>query len=218
MKQVVSEKYNIAWFKLADCIARGEKERALGVYRLLSHSLDDHALACQLYADILLSFDDKQAESAYVKAATTYQEQGKNLQAAAVYEHLVTLYPNNVAYRIAMIELYQQLGIDSKVINYVEQLVGHLLEQQEWKRAIELVNQFDTAGDYAFTARLHERILFYVMNAQDILPDTIMDHARAAIDAWHAADDQQAIESLLKKMAVIDDKMASYARDYWKKK
>jgi hypothetical protein len=37
MKQTQVDKHTIAWFKIAECVSRGEKERALGVYRLLSH-------------------------------------------------------------------------------------------------------------------------------------------------------------------------------------
>ncbi len=218
MKQVVSEKYNVAWFKLADCIARGEKEKALGVYRLLSHSLDDKALACQLHADILLSFNDEQAEAIYRKAAEMYRDQEHYLQAAAVYEHLVTLQPHNIPYRVTMIELYQQLGISSKVTEYVEELIVYLLAKNDWKKAIELVNKFSMAADHAFAARLHERILFHVMNMNDVLPDTIMDHARAAIDAWWQDADQPAIERLLTKMTALDKKIAGYAREYWQKK
>jgi tetratricopeptide (TPR) repeat protein len=218
MKQVGSAKYNIAWFKLADCIARGEKERALGVYRLLSHSLDDKALACQLHADILLSFQDDQAEAMYKKAAEMYYEQERYVQAAAVYEHLVTLEPHNIGYRITIIELYQQLGISSKVMEYVQTLVSYLLEKQDWKKAIEMVNRFALAGDFVFAARLHEQILFFVMNTDDVLPDTIMDHARAAIDAWHEDGNQAAIAQLLSKMVAIDAKMGGYARDYWQKR
>ncbi len=218
MKQVVSEKYNIAWFKLADCIARGEKEKALGVYRLLSHSLDDKALACQLHADILLSFQDEQAEVFYKKAAEMYREQEHYLQAAAIYEHLVTLYPHSINYRLMMIELYQQLGINSKVMEYVDGLIRYLLEKNDWRKAIELMGRFTMAGDHAFAARLHERILFYVITMPDVLPDTIMDHARAAIDAWWHEADQPAIERLLSKIGLIDKKIAGYATDYWRKK
>lgn len=218
MKQVVSEKYNIAWFKLADCIARGEKEKALGVYRLLSHSLDDKALACQLHADILLSFNDEQAEAMYKKAADLYKQQEHYLQAAAVYEHLVTLQPHNLFYRTVMIELYQQLGIQTKVMEYVEKLIAYLLEKNDWKKAIELVHKLGTTQDHAFGARLHERILFHVMSTNDVLPDTIMDHARAAIDAWMQDADQPAVERLLTKITALDKKIGNYAREYWQKK
>ena len=58
MKHLPSDKYNVAWFKLAECVARGEKEKALGVYRLLVHSLDEPAFIRQLEGDLLLAFKD----------------------------------------------------------------------------------------------------------------------------------------------------------------
>ena len=62
-----SQKYSIAWFKLAECVGRKEKERALAVYRLLSHSIGDEALTTHLEGDILLSFDDDVAIAKYKK-------------------------------------------------------------------------------------------------------------------------------------------------------
>src|SRR5437899_218534 len=95
MRYFPSDKYNVAWFKLAECVSRGEKERALGVYRLLAHSLNDSAFARQLQGDILLSFNDVAgAVEHYRTAATLYQQDERLLEAAAVYEHIVNLVAN----------------------------------------------------------------------------------------------------------------------------
>ncbi len=213
MKQLLSETYNVAWFKLADCIARGEKERALGVYRLLSHSFDDPALACQLHADILRSFKDERAQGVYQEAAVLYRERNRLIEAAAVYEHLVTLDKNNVVYRLQLIELYQQMGIVSKVTGYLYQLIDDLMAREEWKKAIELSEQYETAGDLTFTAQLHEKMLFHLIN-KELLPDTIMVHAKKAIDAWIELDNQQAINRMLSKLKAIDLKIHEYVREY----
>lgn len=106
MKQVPSDKYNIAWFRLAEYVARGEKERALGVYRLLSHSLDDSAFARQLEGDIFLSFGDSQALICYQDAAILYKNAGLLRKAVAVYEHLHDLNGAYPDYIIALLELY----------------------------------------------------------------------------------------------------------------
>ena len=58
MKQIPSDKYNVAWFTLAECVSRGEKVRAMSLYRLLVHSIKDGAFACQLKGDLLLAFRD----------------------------------------------------------------------------------------------------------------------------------------------------------------
>ena len=215
MKQVDSDTYSVAWFKLADCIARGEKERALGVFRLLSHSFDDSALACQLYADILRSFGDPNAIKKYQEAAELYRSRKQFLQAAAVYEHLAALESENLSFRLNMIELYQQLNIRSKVTQYVRELVQFLLQKDEWKKAIEIVMEYETAGDYEFTAKLHELMLFYLISADDVLPDTKLVHAKKAIDAWDALDDEQAITSFFSKLQAADEKLAVHAQEYW---
>ena len=78
MKHVPQDKYNVAWFTLAECVARGEKVRALGVYRLLAYSIDDSAFRRQLEGDILLAFQDKDdAIVKYKEAAFLYQKAGK---------------------------------------------------------------------------------------------------------------------------------------------
>jgi len=69
MKQTQFDKHTIAWFKIAECVSRGEKERALGVYRLLSHSFNDNAVARQLEADIYLSFEEYDAAIALYRIA-----------------------------------------------------------------------------------------------------------------------------------------------------
>jgi hypothetical protein len=86
MKTLASNSYNIAWFKLADFVARGEKERALSVLRLLMHSVSDEALTYQLEGDILLCFNDDLAMDRYHTAAHLYQKIGKFQQAICIYQ------------------------------------------------------------------------------------------------------------------------------------
>ena len=215
MKQVGSDTYNVAWFKLADCIARGEKERALGIYRLLAHSLDDSALASQLQGDILRSFQDEQAFEKYIHAAELYRTQGRFLEAAAVYEHLSCLDRENVAYRYQMIELYQQLNIRTKVTEYVKELLQWLLKKDDWKKGIEIVMEFETAGDLSFAAALHEQILFYLAVTEGVLPDTILVHAKKAIDAWNEQEDEAAIGKLCTRLEATNEKVAAHAKEYW---
>ncbi len=124
MKQMSSETYNIAWFRLAECVSRGEKERALGVYRLLAHSIDDRAFSKQLEADLYLSFNDKEvAQQKYRDAAHLYQQTGRLFEAAAVFEHLLTLDADSEFYRASVIDLYSQLG-------QLEKMAAHKMKQK----------------------------------------------------------------------------------------
>jgi tetratricopeptide (TPR) repeat protein len=59
-----------AWYVLAELIASGRKEHALGVYRLLAHRLRDEIVAHHLLADILYTFGDYEAaREAYERVA-----------------------------------------------------------------------------------------------------------------------------------------------------
>ena len=91
MKEIVQNKRSLAWFKLTEFVVRGEKERALGIYRLLALSIDNKAFAQQLEGDLLLAFDDPIAEERYLAAAQLYLEAQQPAIAAAIYEHLINL-------------------------------------------------------------------------------------------------------------------------------
>lgn len=122
MEQVHVDKYNIAWFRLAEYISRGEKERALGMYRLLCHSFDDAAFARQLEGDILLSFNDRAATEKYYEAAQLYQQDKRMLQAAAIYENLHRLAPNSAVYIEHLVNVYSHLDNKTKIVAYSQRL------------------------------------------------------------------------------------------------
>jgi len=114
-RQTPKETYCIAWFKLAECVSRKEKERALGVYRLLSHSIGDEALATQLEGDILLSFDDAAAFAKYKQAAELYQKHKRLPPAVGICEHILTVHPQDKWALHKLVDLYQELGIAKKL-------------------------------------------------------------------------------------------------------
>lgn len=95
--QTGSRKASVAWFKLADLITRREREKALNVYRLLAHSFEDKAYALQLEGDILFFLnDEKGAFEKHKQAAFLYQKERKWVHAAALYQQLASLDPDNI--------------------------------------------------------------------------------------------------------------------------
>ena len=79
----------IAWFRLAEFVDRREKERALGMYRLLAHSVQDKAVATQLQADLLRAFNDERALSVYEEAATMFARSDRMQQAILLFEQAI---------------------------------------------------------------------------------------------------------------------------------
>lgn len=128
MKQAQFDKHTIAWFKIADCVSRGEKERALGVYRLLSHSFNDSAVARQLEADIYLSFSEYElATSLYQQAIELYEKTKRYLEAVAVCEHLIAIYPQDALFRREAIKFYVLLCNSSKTQMHTEKVLDIIL-------------------------------------------------------------------------------------------
>jgi hypothetical protein len=133
MKQRQVDKHTIAWFKIAECVSRGEKERALGVYRLLSHSFNDSAIKYQLEADIYWSFGDIElAISLYQQAMESYIKSQRFLEAAAVAQHLVVLQPTETSLHRTLICLYLSLGMVLKVQAHIHELADFFGHKKQW--------------------------------------------------------------------------------------
>ena len=123
MKKFVShDNQNVAWFKLADCIGRGEKERALSLQRLLMHSFDDVPFAKKLEAEILAFFEDDNACDKYSAAADLYYSVGKIFEAAIIYEKLIATVPDNKQYCQKASDLFMELGDQEKALWYKEKI------------------------------------------------------------------------------------------------
>lgn len=152
------QKYVIAWFKIAEYVNRGEKERALGVYRLLSHSIDDPSLVLQLEADILYACNDERCFDLYHKAALDYLKKEKKGHAAALFEQMLLVKPHIIGIRAELIHLYIKLEkndaayfhtkvivqehIDQKSLLSAYEFVAHLIDYFDQEQKIEIYNIF----------------------------------------------------------------------------
>ncbi len=132
--------YTVAWFKLADFITRREKERALGIYRLLMHSFSNKALAYQLKGDILFAFADAQSINAYDKAAKIYESHAKILEAALLYEQLCNSLEDAPSsyieqyeeYARKVFDLYSYLEHKVKYYECSKRLIKLYCKKQDW--------------------------------------------------------------------------------------
>jgi len=123
-RQIQKEK-SLAWFKLADLIARREREKALSVFRLLAHSLPDRAYVLQIEGDILLYLDDgKNAVEKYKAAAFLYQKDKRWVDAIAVYEHLLTQSHDSVEVLSTLILSYAMVDWEEKFHERFQNLTG----------------------------------------------------------------------------------------------
>ncbi len=110
MRGASAQDVSVAWFKLAEFVSRGEKEKALNLYRLLSHSFNEKAYALQLEADVLWAFEDMEALERYRQAAFLYKKEQNIASAVAIYEHLLTLQPGSCENLVSLLEFYARLS------------------------------------------------------------------------------------------------------------
>lgn len=99
MKQFPVEKSSVAWFRLAECLKRKERERAFMLYRLLIHSYEDQAFLKKLEGDMWIEFDIVRACECYCEAARLYTVQKEYYEAFLMYKQLIALDENNQEYQ-----------------------------------------------------------------------------------------------------------------------
>lgn len=218
MKQAPVEKYTIAFFRLAEYVSRGEKERALGVYRLLAHSFDDLAFARQLEGDILLSFNDDGAQDKYFQAAQLYQKDMRLRQASAVYEHLLMLHPKSAVYMSALIDVYSQLEMISRAKVYVIKLLDLAVAHAN----IPIVSQALLTHEALFSrleaTQYHERFVYIVLKAKYTHRELMQEHIRRVIDYLLELQHHQELTHFFTMLNGLDASEYLSAHNYYKAK
>ena len=204
MKQIPVDKYNVAWFTISECIVRGEKVRALSLYRLLAHSIDDAAFTHQLKGDILLAFEDNAAIELYEQAAALYKKDDRLLEAVAVYEHLHHLEPENVGYLQALIDLYRHLRIDSKVRTYRKNEVHAMLQSGDLDEAHKLIEQFGKSCKSNELIEEHRQLVHRLLQKENPPLDRICQHGKRVIDGLLLADMNKELQQFLSTIQVLN--------------
>jgi len=181
MKHLNAKKYNLAWFKLAECVSRREKERALGVYRLLSHSVGNDALAKQLFGDLLLCFEEKEdAIQQYKQAAQMYKNQNKHIESIAVYEHLITLNSDDKEDIFDLCDLYARTQLPHKIVFHID----NLLKNNKLDFVLRIVKKHDDLFDSADALNINQELSFALMRDKTRSREVIIGQLEKTLDKF----------------------------------
>lgn len=214
MKQTQFDKHTVAWFKIAECVSRGEKERALGVYRLLSHSFNDSAIARQLEADIYCSFGEAdQAAVLYQQAMGLYHKSDRFLEAAAVGEHLIVMRPADIPLRRDMIQLYISLCMTLKVRTHVKVLIDLFAQKQQWYDIKNMITEYAQFSDSSGRIGIYSDIIVAAHKAGcpwDVMTCSI----EQALDDLCLADNEKCVQGLLTMLQAHSDELYDHAVTY----
>ena len=158
MRYVPNDKYTIAWFKLAECVAKGEKEKAFGVYRLLMHSLEDQAYAHQLEGDLLNAFCDERAVEKYAHAAQLYYQNNRYKEAAALYESIIAQVPEE-RYITRLIDIYKQHTAQDIFYSQLIKLAHLLLAKELYVQVIPLIQELEMSNHHDTVALFYTKVI-----------------------------------------------------------
>jgi tetratricopeptide (TPR) repeat protein len=166
MRHIPNDKYTIAWFKLAECVAKGEKEKAFGVYRLLMHSLEDQAYAHQLEGDLLGAFSDERAPEKYAMAAQLYQNNSRYKEAAALYEDLMLLVPHDSRYILKLIDVYTKHKSNEITIEKLKKLLLLLREKRRYEHGLLVLKALQENADHEMVIGEYIQVMHELIGLQ----------------------------------------------------
>ncbi len=162
MKTGTSTTFNIAWFKLADFVARGEKERALSVLRLLMHSVSNEALTYQLEGDILLSFNDSAAIQKYQSAAQLFKKSNHLHQAINAYHQALQIQEETETL-YHLLDIYLQIKHRIGISNTFARLGRSILKEDDFSKLQFVFDQILSTTDTAVHSLLYTRMTITVL-------------------------------------------------------
>lgn len=204
MKVEIAERQSIAWFKLSEFIARGEKERAMSLLRLLMHSFDDRAYSKKLAAELLASFDDSQALEEYLQAAQLYKAQGDLLEAVSIFELLTFLQPEAPEYFEKVILLFKELGNVQKVLFYQKQLTNLFLQKGRVEKGVMLFESIEGSLDAVEKLSFFQTIVLQALEHRYAQQSVISSYLKKALDTLVRFAGQAELNSFLAGLETLN--------------
>ena len=211
MRYVPNDKYTIAWFKLAECVAKGEKEKAFGVYRLLMHSLEDQAYAHQLEGDLLNAFCDERANEKYAHAAQLYYHTNRYKEAASLYEDLITQIPEE-RYIQRLIEIYKQYKTKDIFYSKLIKLAHVLIAKELYIQVMPLIQELESSNFNDTVILLYTKVIINLIKNE--CDQTLIEpFLYKALDYMIAQKNQlQAFLSMLEQSTYWYQKCCAYIK------
>lgn len=182
MKTVTSTTSNIAWFKLADFVARGEKERALSVLRLLMHSVSNEALTYQLEGDILLAFNDLAAIQKYQNAAQLFKKSNQQHQAINAYQQALQIQEETESLQ-NLLELYIVINHKVGIGNTFARICKKLLEKQDFFVLQTILEQIIATTDQSLHFLLYSKLTISLL-LYDVDNNLIHQYFQKSLDLY----------------------------------
>ncbi len=155
MKQAMESNSNIAWFKLSELIKRGERERALSVLRLLSHSITDKAFVALLEAELFYLLRDERAKEACARAIALYEQENRYDKIFLTYSTMLQWWPDDADLARSCETQCYEVADETTWRTGVRLVVAYYAKKREWEDLQRLVGSFcDNRSRYIWLAKM----------------------------------------------------------------
>lgn len=214
MRYIPTDKYTVAWFKLAECVAKGEKEKAFGVYRLLMHSLEDKAYAHQLEGDLLGAFHDERALEKYEHAAQLYVTNHRPKEAIALYEELVIMNLDNTRAMHCLLELYNKHKKPEHYAAKIIRLAQLFVAKRSLLHIERLIDMLPscTISDEAVKSSIE--LCIQMVRKEEVETGVIEKMIQKTVLYAASQTNSHLLEQFLSELRQISSRWYQYARDY----
>ncbi|PKN03583.1 hypothetical protein CVU75_01440, partial [Candidatus Dependentiae bacterium HGW-Dependentiae-1] len=166
----------------------------------------DCALKVQLEADILWSFRDGGALKKYEQAAELFTKERRLLEAAAVFEHILTLAPHSLYALDSLIQLYLAMGSPAKVMQHAIILIEVAGAQKEVSRMRELVRCLEAVLEPAPCAQLYQYFTLALLKQDEPPHELIVVAMKKAIDLLLMHNQSKALQQFLSQLQAINSR------------
>jgi tetratricopeptide (TPR) repeat protein len=184
---------------------------------LLSHSLDDRALALQLEADLFCAFNmSTEALEKYDKAMKIYKQAGKLLEAAAVCEHIRLLDAHNLSYAQHALELYSSLQFEERAADLLVLLVTTYVKQGSYDAACGVAAAIDELHNYGKQGFCYERVVAALASMSGVPLHVRSLYVHKAIDAYMRHGAKEHVTQFLGNLSARDQEMYQLALTFLK--
>jgi tetratricopeptide (TPR) repeat protein len=219
MKENSPQASSVAWFKLAECVNRGEKERALNLYRLLLHSHEEHneAFMKKLEADLLVEFDLKEALREYVSAAHHYSMSGKDDEALFIYERIISLAPGEISYLQKAIFFSGNLKKEEKATHYKKDLYQAWLHKGEIEKAVSGFESVEKMLDDSHKFQFYRDFVISSLTHKYTNQKVITSYLHKALDGLLRFGSDREVQQFLSEIQAINSVWHKDAVSYLKK-
>lgn len=142
MKETIERNSSIAWFKLSELVRRGERERALFVLRLLSHSIADKAFVALLEAELLHMLNDHRAKASCKKAIEMYHENQKYDSLMLAYSCYMNWWPDSKERIEECAEVCKSLQDEGARLTGFKLVISWYIKNALWEELFLFVDWF----------------------------------------------------------------------------